>query len=126
LAAGARCATDVTGFGLLGHASHVARASGVTLWIDAAAVPVLSGAREAWRAGARTGGAERNEAYLEALVDFGAADVETRALLVDPQTSGGLLVSLSPDAAEAYVTRIPAARIIGEVVPRGPRQIALR
>src|SRR5687767_10143892 len=71
-AVGATCATDVTGFGLLGHASHIARASGVTLRIRAGAVPLLPGAREAWLAGSSTGGAERNEAYLAPLVDWGA------------------------------------------------------
>src|SRR5688572_23551384 len=69
---GARCATDITGFGLLGHASHVARASGVTLVIRATAVPILPGAREAVARGIRTGGAERNAEYLEPLVDWGS------------------------------------------------------
>ena len=66
------CATDVTGFGLLGHASHIARASGVTLRIDAALVPVLPGTRDALAAGALTGGAARNDQYLEPLVQLGA------------------------------------------------------
>ena len=65
-----RCATDVTGFGLLGHASHIARASGVTLVIDPARVPLLPGARDAADRGVRTGGAERNDEYLSALVDW--------------------------------------------------------
>src|SRR5687768_7473332 len=56
LAVGARCATDITGFGLLGHASHIARGSNVTLRISVSTMPVLAGARDAWRAGSRTGG----------------------------------------------------------------------
>src|SRR5829696_7726738 len=84
-----RCATDITGFGLLGHASHVARASGVTLRLVASQVPLLGGARDAWVRGNRTGGAERNAAYLAPLVDWRSSSVDEplRAILIDPQTS---------------------------------------
>jgi selenide, water dikinase len=119
LAVGARCATDVTGFGLLGHASHIARASGVTLAIDLARVPLLEGVREALAAGARTGGAERNAEYLAPLVDYGAAAEADRALLVDPQTSGGLLVAVPPARAGEYLSRVSGAAEIGEVLPAG-------
>jgi selenide,water dikinase len=112
---GARCATDITGFGLLGHASHVARASGVTLVIRAAAVPVLPGAREAVAREVRTGGAERNRKYLEPLVDWGRTGEADRALLVDPQTSGGLLVSLPASRVAEYLSAVPGAAEIGEV-----------
>lgn len=125
LAVGARCATDITGFGLLGHASHVARASGVSLEIRVRDVPVLPGARDAWRSGARTGGAERNSSYLEPLVDWGAASAEDRALLIDPQTSGGLLVSLPADVVEGYLSQVTGAVDIGTVVARGPHAIVL-
>src|SRR5687768_15989048 len=81
LAVGATCATDITGFGLLGHASHIARASNVSLEIRVRDVAVLRGAREAWREGARTGGADRNARYLEPLVAWGSASDEDRALL---------------------------------------------
>jgi selenium donor protein len=113
---GARCATDVTGFGLLGHASHIARASGVTLRIDADAVPLLPGARAAAEQGIRTGGAERNLEYLESHVEWGRRDDVTRALLVDPQTSGGLLVSLPASRVADYLSTVPGAAEIGEVV----------
>src|SRR5918911_4788420 len=93
LAVGARCATDITGFGLLGHASHLARASGVTLRVYAAAVPLLPGVGEAIARGVTTGGTERNSSYLEPLVRWGGASPQARAALVDPQTSGGLLVA---------------------------------
>jgi selenide,water dikinase len=115
---GVRCATDVTGFGLLGHALHIATASNVTLRVDAARVPLLPGARDAWDRGARTGGAERNAAYLETRVDWGAIDAGTRALLIDPQTSGGLLVCVSSERIAEYLSRVPGAVEIGEVVPR--------
>lgn len=116
LAVGAQCATDVTGFGLLGHASHIARASAKTLRVDVARVPVLSGTREAWRAGIRTGGAERNEDYLETLVDWGNASDVDCAVLIDPQTSGGLLVAISPERLPEYLSRVPSAVDIGEVL----------
>jgi selenide,water dikinase len=114
--AGVRCATDVTGFGLLGHASHIARASNVTIVVRAAAVPVLPGAREAVARGIRTGGAERNREYLEPLVDWGRASDADRALLLDPQTSGGLLLSLPASRVAEYLSAVPGAAEIGEVV----------
>lgn len=125
LAVGARCATDVTGFGLLGHASHVARASRVTLEITADSVPALPIAREAWEAGARPGGAERNEEYLRDLVDWGAATGFVRDVLIDPQTSGGLLVAVPDDRVSEYLSAVPGAAVIGTVRPRGPRAVVL-
>ena len=125
LTAGATCATDITGFGLLGHASHIARASDVSLEIRPHSVPALRGAREAWRDGARTGGAERNLRYLEPLVRWGEATEEDRALLVDPQTSGGLLVALPAVAARDYIARVAGAVEIGVVIPRGTHAIIL-
>ena len=125
LAVGATCATDITGFGLLGHASHIARASNVSLQIRVADIPILPGARDAWRDGARTGGAERNLRYLEPLVQWGSADDETRALVVDPQTSGGLLLALPAAAARDYIARVTGAVEIGAVIARGAHAIML-
>jgi len=125
LAVGVRCATDVTGFGLLGHASHIARASKLSLRIDVAKVPGLPGAREAWAAGVRTGGAERNDEYLDPLVEWGAVSPSDRALLIDPQTSGGLLVSISAERVGDYLSRVPSAVEIGEVIPPAERGIVL-
>jgi len=118
LSVGAVCATDVTGFGLLGHASHIAAASNVTLVIDAARVPALPGAREAWQEGIRTGGAERNDAYLESRVDWRGVSDANRALLVDPQTSGGLLVAVPPHRVADYLSLVPEGVEIGEIVER--------
>jgi selenide,water dikinase len=127
LAVGARCATDVTGFGLLGHASHVARGSDVTLVLDTQALPVLPGAREAWTAGARTGGAERNLAYVQPLTDWGPVpDGVMRAICLDPQTSGGLLVAVPADRLDEYLGRVPGAVAIGEVQRRGESALVLR
>jgi selenide,water dikinase len=118
LAVGAKCATDVTGFALLGHASHIAAASKVSLRIDANRVPVLRGALEAWRRGVRTGGAERNAIYLDSRVDWGSTSDERRALLMDPQTSGGLLVAVPADRVEEYLSLVPEGVEIGEVIAR--------
>ncbi len=119
LALGSHCATDITGFGLLGHASHIARASNATLAIDCAAVPLLPGAREAAASGIVTDGGKRNADYLRELVRWKAGDDTDRALLFDPQTSGGLLVCVSSSRAADYLSRIDGAVIVGEVIQRG-------
>jgi selenide,water dikinase len=107
--AGVRCATDVTGFGLLGHAYKLARASQVSARIDPAAVPYLDGARAAAEAGFVSGGTRRNLEWVSPNVGWGGAVSEVeRLLLADAQTSGGLLVA----------GEIPGAPIIGEIVPR--------
>ncbi|MBP2708151.1 selenide, water dikinase SelD [Microbispora sp. RL4-1S] len=108
LAAGATCATDVTGFGLLGHLYKLARASGVTAVIDVAAVPHLEGAREAVRDGFVSGGTRRNLAWVEPHLDAGRYGEEDLLLLADAQTSGGLLVA----------GEVPGAPVVGELVPR--------
>ena len=118
LSIGVRAATDITGFGLLGHALHIATASNVTIVIDADRVPALGGAREAWARGTRTGGAERNATYLESLVDWGGASDATRALLIDPQTSGGLLVAVPASRVADYLSLVPEGIEIGAVVAR--------
>ncbi len=102
-AAGATALTDVTGFGLLGHADELARASGVRLRLYAEAMPVLSGALAAIRDGVRTGGSNRNEEYVAPRVDL-AADVprELVELLYDPQTSGGLLAAVPAQRADEF------------------------
>ncbi|MGH3716321.1 MAG: selenide, water dikinase SelD [Micromonosporaceae bacterium] len=116
LAAGAGCATDVTGFGLLGHLYKLARASGVTAVVDTAAVPYLDGAREAVRDGYVSGGTRRNLAWVEPYTDAGSVPEAERLLLADAQTSGGLLVA----------GELPGAPVIGELVPRGGSVLVLR
>ena len=106
--AGVRCATDVTGFGLLGHAYKLARASGVTARIDPAAVPLLEGAREAVRDGYISGGTRRNLDWVAPHTMWRGADEDDRLLLADAQTSGGLLLA----------GEIPGAPVIGELLPR--------
>ncbi|HET9733055.1 MAG TPA: selenide, water dikinase SelD [Acidimicrobiales bacterium] len=108
VAAGARAATDVTGFGLLGHLYKMCRASGVAARIDASAVPILVGARESLAAGFVPGGTRRN---LEWVRPFLASrrEEEDLLLLADAQTSGGLLVGAELDLGT----------VIGEFVPAG-------
>ncbi|GAB3470115.1 selenide, water dikinase SelD [Actinophytocola sediminis] len=108
LAAGITCATDVTGFGLLGHLHKLARASGVTAVLDAAAVPFVDGARAALRAGYVPGGTRRNLDWVRDHADLDAIDEDTALLLADAQTSGGLLVA----------GEIPGAPVVGELVSR--------
>ena len=125
LAVGARCATDITGFGLLGHASHIAAASGVTVVIDPQRAPLLQGAQAAWEQGIRTGGAERNESYLESRVDWGSASAMQRAMLIDPQTSGGLLIAVPRDRGEEFMAIFPRSSEVGTVVAPRHRPIVL-
>jgi selenide,water dikinase len=116
LAGGITCATDVTGFGLLGHLYKLARASGVTAVIDRAAVPLIDGARAALRAGYVPGGSRRNLEWVAPHTDAGETSEEDLLLLADAQTSGGLLVA----------GEIPGAPVIGELVPRGPAVLVIR
>ncbi|WP_204034541.1 selenide, water dikinase SelD [Micromonospora qiuiae] len=116
VAAGVRCGTDVTGFGLLGHASKLARASRLTVAIDVARVPYLAGAREAARDGYVSGGSRRNLEWVLPWTDFGAVAEIDRLLLADAQTSGGLLVA----------GEVPGAPVIGELLPRGEHLVVLR
>jgi len=119
LAVGARCATDITGFGLLGHVLHIARASRVSIRIRLDAVPIFDGVREAVRAGAVTDGSKRNGEYLRPLVRWERGGEEDRAILTDPQTSGGLIVCVPVSRTPDYLTRVPGGLVISEVIERG-------
>ncbi len=116
LEAGLRAATDVTGFGLLGHLFKLARASGVTAVLDSASIPLLDGAREAVRDGYVSGGTRRNLEWVGPAADLSAVDEETALLLADAQTSGGLLL----------VGEIPGATVIGEIVVAREHAIVVR
>jgi len=99
-AAGLRAATDVTGFGLLGHLWEMVSRSGVRAELDASAIPFLPGALESSRLGVHTGGEGRNRDWVGANVTYAAGvDPDVAALLFDPQTSGGLLLAASPRRA---------------------------
>jgi len=116
LAAGIRAGTDVTGFGLLGHLYKMARASGVTAVVDAAAVPYLSGARAALASGFVSGGTRRNLDWVRPHTDLSAVDEGEALLLADAQTSGGLLLG----------GEIPGAPVIGEFIPRQDAVVIVR
>jgi selenide,water dikinase len=107
LDAGVAAATDVTGFGLLGHLHKMARASGVTAVIDVDAVPYLDGARAAAQAGYVSGGTRRNLDWVRPHLDPTLYDDIELLLLADAQTSGGLLLA----------GEIPGAPVVGELVP---------
>jgi selenide, water dikinase len=97
LAAGARAATDVTGFGLLGHLQRMLLASGVSAEVAANRVPLLPGAEDLARAGQIPGGSRRNREHLDEWVTWDeSVSEELRVLLTDAQTSGGLLIAASP------------------------------
>jgi selenide, water dikinase len=119
LAVGGRCATDITGFGLLGHLSHIARASKVTIRINLDTVPIFDGVREAVRAGFVTDGSKRNAEYLSDLVSWKKGTEEDRAILNDPQTSGGLAVCIVGNVVANYLSRVEGSVDIGEVIERG-------
>jgi selenide,water dikinase len=120
----AHACTDVTGFGLLGHASEMAAASACTLRIDPARVPLLEGALALGRRNL-PGGGRTNEEHFSPRVRGGSSlDRDLLAALYDPQTSGGLLVAVAGSAAARLLDRLTAAGVgavgIGEVVPAAP------
>jgi len=115
--------TDVTGFGLIGHARELALASNVSLVFEAASIPVLEGALDCIHAGYIPGGLKANRDFAECLVGYDASvPDDIRTLLFDPQTAGGLLISVSAGNARALTSALQNAGVpaveIGEVLPR--------
>ncbi|CAG7574480.1 selenophosphate synthase [Barrientosiimonas humi] len=115
LAAGAETATDITGFGLLGHLLKLVRASGVSAVVDASAVPYVGGAREALAEGFVPGGSRRNLDWVRPHLTSAVGEDEL-VLLADAQTSGGLLV----------VGEVPGYPVVGELVPRADALVEVR
>ena len=113
VAAGVRAATDVTGFGLLGHGLEMARGSGTRFVFDAAALPILDGAFDLARAGVETGGAAHNRRYVAADLAVGP-DVtpELITLAHDPQTSGGLLAAVPPQLVDSVEAALDEAAVL--------------
>ncbi len=119
--------TDVTGFGLLGHAREMALASNVTLEIRASAVRFLPGAIEYSKAGAHSGGLNNNRDFVESCVAMPPElPNELQALLYDPQTSGGLLIAIGEQDAKSLLERCPEAYVIGRVKDYGTKPIEVR
>jgi len=128
--AGATAATDVTGFGLVGHASEMANASGMTVEISVEDVPLVEGALDTLERGLAPGGLFSNQHYYSAFVESRTrADARTVELMYDPQTSGGLLVALPEGALEAFEKALSArggeSWVVGRVVERGERALVL-
>lgn len=130
--ADARAATDVTGFGLLGHLKHLAEASGLAATIRAADVPRLDFARSLAERGCVPGGSQRNLDYVAPSTAFAAGvDGIERLLLADAQTSGGLLIAVPPQREAALLDALerrgtPAAAAIGELGEGEPGAISVR
>lgn len=122
IAEGAHAATDITGFGLLGHLRSMLRASGVAAALDASAVPLLPSVADLVRAGHIPGGTARNLADMEGDISWtDSVDPTTRTILADAQTSGGLLIAVPIDRADDLIARLraagtPAAARIGTVI----------
>jgi len=131
-AIGVHAATDVTGFGLLGHLHQLLAASGAAAELDAAAVPLLAGARELVGRGAVPGGTRRNLEAMRDQVTFGSAvDEPTQVLLADAQTSGGLLIAVGTERLAALLDALaregtPARAVIGRVTAGPAGRITVR
>jgi selenide,water dikinase len=127
---GVKAATDVTGFALIGHAWEMAKASGVTIEIDAASVPLISGALELAAAGMLTSGDKTNREYIGGDIEVDASvDKNLIKLLFDPQTAGGMLIAISADRADDLLARLgenyPQAQKIGRVLEHREHSIVV-
>jgi selenide,water dikinase len=116
-------ATDITGFGLIGHTREMALASNVSAKLASAKISMLLGAVECVRRGYVPGGLKSNREFTESVVQFGSSvDEITRTLLFDPQTAGGLLLSMSASVSDQFLSffcdRGGTATLVGEVLPR--------
>ena len=117
---GANACTDVTGFGLLGHAFEMAKASGVSLTVDSEAVPLLPDVIELIEQKMLTRGDRNNRVYVGETVKIdNKVGGPMQSALFDPQTAGGLLVSLSAEKLGEYIAEVPAAKVIGKVREKG-------
>ena len=126
LAHGVTAATDVTGFGLAGHAAAIARESRLTLEIELKALPLLPGALELAEQ-FQAGGLKANRKAFEPRVEYGGRAEEARkALLYDPQTSGGLLLLVPEAEVEALLARVEGARVVGRARSAGTRPLVVR
>jgi len=126
--AGLHAATDVTGFGLLGHLRELVVASGVSARVDARAVPVLEGVRDLLADGVVPGGTRRNHAWVSEVTDWGGIDEVEQLLLSDAQTSGGLLLAVAQDSVDALVADLGAhgalaAAVVGRLSDDAPGRI---
>lgn len=118
IAVGATACTDVTGFGLIGHAFEMAKASKVTLRLESGSVPLLPNVLELIGQGMLTRGDRNNRVYVGETVRIGdSVSGVMQSALFDPQTAGGLLISLPPDGVSTFLHEVPDAVVIGTVGP---------
>lgn len=119
----AHAATDITGYGFVGHAFEMARASGVTLVVESAAIPIIDGTIELANRGMLPGGILTNEAYVGETVSWRGLTEVQKQIFLDPQTSGGLLISLEEEAGKELLKELLEAGInahcVGKVLPQG-------
>jgi selenide,water dikinase len=129
--AGANACTDITGFGLFGHLRELAASSGVDIEVEAASVPVMSEAYDMLKAGAVPGGLWTNKHFFSPWVRADGIAPETLNVMYDPQTSGGLLISLAAGNADKLMRRLKragtrSARVIGKVLAKGKGSIIVK
>jgi len=123
---GVNACTDVTGFGLMGHAYEMAKASDVTLEMEADSVPLLPDVLDLIRQGMLTRGDKNNRAYVGDTVRFASSvSAEMQSTLFDPQTAGGLLISIPLDRSREFLQKAPETRMIGRVVKKGSHLISV-
>jgi selenide,water dikinase len=120
---GAHACTDITGFGFLGHACQLAQSSQVGIKVNSGSVPIFTEAREFAKKGLCPGGLGRNREFYGKMVEFSNVPDYIQDILFDPQTSGGLLISLAPEEADLLLGRLKKAgvrdaAIIGEVISK--------
>ena len=123
--------TDITGFGLLGHALEMAKASDVSIHINSKEVPIIEETIDMARMGIIPSGMYRNKQYIENDVDMNSVDTAIRDILYDPQTSGGLLISVKEKYADKLIKDMKdngsiEAKIIGHVTTKGDKYITVR
>lgn len=124
---GPHAVTDVTGFGLAGHAAEMAEASGCAVELDLASLPEMPGALDAAATGLVPAGAGKNRTSIAPVLEIADGADELRVdLALDPQTSGGLLAAVSADAAEKIVRRLPGSAVVGRVVDGAAGTVRLR
>lgn len=127
---GVHAATDVTGYGLLGHLYEMTSGSGVRARLSYGAIPVLEEARTLVRRGAVAGGTARNYEYLKSRVEFAGLDEADQLILCDAQTSGGLLMAVPADRLRALMAALSRRGVraahIGEITGEGPGTIEVR
>ena len=122
---GAHACTDITGFALLGHACEMAEASGISIELDSKKIPVIPESLQFAHMGLIPEGMYANWEYRNAMIQAGAIDEDTMSVLYDPQTSGGLLISVAEDRAVAMLAKlrelgVADAAVIGRVIEASP------